>query len=86
MNGGEPVPMERVARCCGWKGKRSKEFRSALFHSDAQFFLHVCYHRNTESLVVTEEGFLALYWISLMMDVKDPTLKETEKSFLKATI
>ena len=55
-NGGDPVPVDRVARSCGWVTFYSKEFQFALFQF--QCFLRICYFRNKLSLTVTEAGRL----------------------------
>jgi hypothetical protein len=89
INGGNPVPMDRAARCCGWRNKYTNNFRNALYSNQIQSYLYACYYRNTPSLVVTVmgKGFLenCENWHSVL-DENDPNLTDNERMLLRGEI
>jgi hypothetical protein len=55
-NGGDPVPVERVVRSCGFKSGNDHDFLAALGQNQQTGMLEFCYYRNKRSLKVTPFG------------------------------
>lgn len=56
-SGGDPAPMDRVVKSCGYSSLKDENFLMALAHSQiGSPMLETCYYRNKLSLKVTFHG------------------------------